>query len=361
MKKTILFCLIVSIILSLFGCSAMNRSNQNETTTNEYSDQNTSKDETTVEETTSSEVLEVETIDEEPNSDLTDDVFNTIVYGKTLQLESIKIFEEDDDSDFHTHEYNDPTAKKEIKVTINGIEYDGVYNGSAVLPRSDMNVDLYMLSGVTVRDGLLRSKVLVNKENGEIVEYVNIPLKAELDSEADFKAFVEEMVGKQVELKGFDYKCTTHYYAMLEGGVDSSVVPGFRVCGESEQLGCYSFYYTKSIQNYKLLDHVSAEFNFDRSTGEYFYSLEIYEQDHGDVFSELLSHSDKFEAHLLSYLPTRIHENREMKKLEIDSTELFVKNGTPYILINSTVTFISKNDPSYELTARVSTVSCLQE
>ena len=132
--------------------------------------------------------------------------------------------------------------------------------------------------------------------------------------------------------------------------MESKVRDGFHICNENERLGTYSFYYTKSINDIKTDEHVSAEFY------ENMFILEIYDFDYQDsVYDTLLKEINSVDNNIKSYFELKVKNIYDIKNVTITSKRMFVKNGVPYVYSKVNISFYNNNDKStlYQTSAEV--------
>ncbi len=340
MKKIFVFFIALSLALLLVSCSTIRDDNSSTSDINTNSSEETTGDINTnsSEETTADTVMGDDPVD-------ADYLLSTAILQTS---EDQSIFKPLEFASFKTVEYTDTAAKQTLQLEIDGIKHSFLYENSASLAMADIDVDVYKLKDSQ------NSKVFINKTDGSVVKYVNIPLNSKLQTESDYNEFIRNILPDNLDFANYNYRCTTHYYAISELGVESSVEEGFRSCSESERLGSYSFYYDRSIQNIKTSEHISAEFRQNNFT------LEIYDLSFDKEFEKLFSVSDKLESQIAAHIASNMSEIKLFKELSVDSMTLFVKDGTPYILVNSTIKFCSKENSGVVLTAAVQTVSCIK-
>lgn len=251
-------------------------------------------------------------------------------------------------SDFDSVEFIDEAAPQSISMDILNTSYTLIYKNSAILPTSDLKVNVYNLQDTDY------SKVFINAETGSAVKYISIPYSAALTSETDYIDFIKNIIGSKYDLSGYDFKCTTHYYIVSDSGVRSTVEDGFRTCSDGEVLGTYSFYYTKSISDIKAEEHISAEFHSDNT-----FTLEMYDLNYSaDIFSPLLKMSADLEEDIKDFLQSDLKDGYKINDITVKSKRFFVKGGVPYIRSTATV-LISQGADTEEYTLEVQTVSKL--
>ena len=254
------------------------------------------------------------------------------------------IFDIERTTEFDTKEYIDNSAAKTIELKILDSEYTLEYENSAILPMSDLKVHVYCLQGLS------NSKIFIDSQNENVVKYFNIPHTENLNTETDFTDFICNLVGSKIHLDEYEYKCTTHYYSFSDLGMESKVQDGFHICNENERLGTYSFYYTKSINDIKTDEHVSAEFY------ENMFILEIYDFDYQDsVYDTLLKEINSVDNNIKSYFELKVKNIYDIKNVTITSKRMFVKNGVPYVYSKVNISFYNNNDKStlYQTSAEV--------
>ncbi len=267
----------------------------------------------------------------------------TIIYGLT---ENSAVFNtnEKEYEKFEACEYKEDISKDTVTINILGTKYTGIYTKTVKLPRMDTEVYDYKLEGTE------NGRVLINTKTGAVVEYVCIPHNENLIAEDDYVNFIKQMIGNSCDLKSYDYRCTTHYYSFSSKAMSSEVVDGFRICEENDQLGSYSFFYSKSENGIRMPGHISAEIDEDT-----FY-LEVYEYDYkSTVFPPILDKIDEVEASIENHLRNSLKEGFTLVSIEYGSKSVFVQDGNPYIMISSTVTY--KTEHGDEFSTIVKTIT----
>ena len=278
-----------------------------------------------------------------------DPVFQTMIYG-SYENDTIYHVKGDWEKTYGEKEYTETGIAQSITVNIFGKEYTGIYKNSAQLPRSDTKVRVYTLEGT--ESGV----VMIDQRTNKIVEYVAIPYNAsKLKTEADYKKAIENIVNTTGKLSEYDYKSTTHYYKTSEDGIRSQVVDGFKVCEENETIGTYSFYYTKSLGEYKLPDHISVEFYngfVNVEVYEYGYDISMFEKK-ADQMKSVLQNAE-------AYLTKNAKEGVKLKDFKHARAEFFVKNGKVCAFVRTTASYQSQYTGGEWISNSISTISVLE-
>ncbi len=272
-----------------------------------------------------------------------------MIYG-SYENDTIYHVKGDWEKTYGEKEYTENGIEKNVTVDVFGKEYTGIYKNSAQLPRSDTKVRVYALQGV--EDAV----VMVDVKTGNVVEYVGIPYDAsKLKTEADYKKAIESIVNTTGKLSAYDYKATTHYYETGEDGIRSRVVDGFKVCEENETIGTYSFYYTKSLGEYKLPDHVSVEFYngcVNVEVYEYGYDISMFEKK-ADQMKSVLQNAE-------AYLVENAKEGVKLKDFKHGQAEFFVKDGKVCVFVRTTASYQSQYTGGEWISNSISTISVLE-
>lgn len=275
--------------------------------------------------------------------------FDTVVYSSPEEYSSF-FKQANEATAFGAVEFKDDTAEKNKSITILGKEYRLTYETSATLPKSDIKVHNYTF------DDLVNARVLFDVESGEIVKYVNIPHTLKFSSELECKELIQSLIGEKYSLSDYEYKCTTHYYDIFDAGMHSQVVDGFHICDGDDKLGRYTLYHTKNVNGIKIGDHISGEFSRDS------FSLEIYDLGHeNDYYEEILKdfRYEDLEYSLKEHFKSNMQEKFVCDDVKIDNYQLFLKNGSAYILATSQVT-VDRQGDTEDVVVTVQTISCIK-
>lgn len=234
---------------------------------------------------------------------------------------------------FDTVEYVDSKVESKKHLKINGVEYSMTYEGSAVLPTSDLAVHTYII------DGLKNARVLIDSITGNIVKYVNIPYTEALTSEEDYLDFIQKTYPSS-NYSVYDYKSMTQCYYTSDSEVRSRVENGFLLENENRTTSRRYFFFTQSIDAVKTGNHISAIFDADNT-----FTLEIHNFDYKmDEFQSLLNSQAELENELTLYVKENLKSEYTIFDCNVVQQTLFVKDAKPYILTSVSVTFAYTDD-----------------
>jgi hypothetical protein len=249
---------------------------------------------------------------------------------------------------FDAGEYTDNTAPKTRQIELFGQTYDLTYRNSKHIEFTDLSVHIYDVVGEPDETG----RVEFDTATGQVVSYFNLPFSHTMNTEEQFVAYIEELLGDQYDLSEYQFNCTTHYYAYFTEPYDimrSQEVDGFHILAENEKLGSYSFYYTKIIEGYATADSIFVDFGCD-SISVGIYDLGYEKDDFADLLNSIDSDS------VSAYLRSDVKQGYTIRNVNRSNARLFMKDGIPYLLTTSVITY-TKEGSSEQFTTLKQTIT----
>lgn len=275
-----------------------------------------------------------------------DDSYRFDVVLQKSNFEDNNVIEDENAVKWGEEIFIDESATPNLMVSILNDQYELEYVESAYLPLTEYPVHTYKIKGEEY------AKIIFSAHTGQIVEYVNIPMKIAYSSEREYIDFIQSLIGNTYDITEFEYnKCSTWHYVFSENAMSSTVEDGFHICSENERWVSYSFYYDKRINGIKTVEHISAEF-FEDS-----FSLEVYDFNYeSDEFVRMFHVMDSLTNKISSYLRSNISEKYVVTKIDIKNQEFFIRDGVPYVIsnIDMNYSYLASSD---EFIQRVNTVS----
>ncbi len=341
-QKTIIMILALACGMTLMGCQNADGSQPNDSTEQEIDSVNKGY------------MVEENADGSQPNESTEQETVSVnkgyMVKAMLYQASEAYAFREEPMTGFDAQCYQDDTADATFNVTLGGQQYLLTYEESAVLPLSDISVHTYKYDYMA-ESQTETMRVLVDTQSGQMVKCVNVPLSADLDTEQDYVEFVKGMVPPTTNWEAYAYECTTHFYTEGENSFRSQVVDGFHTCSENETLGCYSLYYTKSVNGIQTAEHISAEIDGDSFSIEIidWAKQDLYDEETGFISKE---HSDQINAlvnnneeAVHTYLSSCVQSGYSATKITITGRQLFYKNGKMYMLVTTSVAVTDEQTP----------------
>lgn len=329
-KKVFLIALIIITTLVVSSCNRENSIGINTENASE-STENASK---------SQEII----TDNQSEINIDNIKFNTVVYGSAEANSMFKMSKASEQ--FAESIYQDDSIDKIITIDVLGTEYEMNYMESAIMPRSDMRVNTY-------RYGDKGFKILMNADTGEIVECIGVPYEYDISVEQQYYMdLIKTLIPAKYSLESYECKVYTHYYEFGEDYMRSQEIEGFKICGENQELVGYRFSFSRKIGDVDFGNHISVEF----SRGKLF--LELYDFEYDDDFvktyiNDFINVQPQFENHILSQAKSLYN----ITDIENKSYTFFMKEGIPYIMVTSEVTFSTTNEPSITYTSLLKTIT----
>lgn len=326
MRKNIF--LLIMVLVTVLQCSCQLKSINNiEETDKHYLETTQKNNKEEIEELSKTETtpsFEEETTEVVLDKEIAEKIkFETSIVGG---YETFSVFNKSTAYEFDTVEYTDENATQTISKEILGVTYTFNYSGSAILPRSDMNVHVYK----TQEENPI--VIFIKTDTGEIVEYNNVPYEGKFNSEEEYVAFLRSFIGTRADLDSFDYKCSTHHYTTTKNGFSSSLAEGFQLpyetAEEKREINSYFFFYSKRLNGVILPEFISAEIE----TGGRLY-IEIY--DFNVQYAQIASTIEcvpYLNSKIEEYLRENAKEGYMISDIIFECRSLFVKNGICYIL-----------------------------
>lgn len=252
-------------------------------------------------------------------------------------------------STFQPKEFVDENAEKRINKVIFGYEYVLDYKNSTILPRTDLNVKVYTVENIQ------NAKVVIDSKSGEIIKAIQVPHNQSLNTEEEYKQFINSTIGLTNNLSEYDIKCTTHFYEISDFGVRSSVVEGFHECGSNERLGTYSFIYTKSINGIRTNSHISMEFH---SNGTF--TLVIYDFDYDESqFADEISNLEGIKENAKNFVLKGVKDGFNISYIGVEDVELFAINEKSYVRITILIKYVHVDAPEIEFKCALETMNTI--
>ncbi len=273
--------------------------------------------------------------------------FDTVVSG---HLEEISIFNlSKDNKKFSEHIYQDDSVDKIITIDVFGAEYELNYVESAIMPRSDMRVNTY-------RYGDEGFKIYINADTGEIVECIGVPYEYDISNEQQYYMdLIKTLIPAKYSLETYECKVYTHYYEFGEDYMRSQEIEGFKICDENQELVGYRFSFSKKIGNVDVGNYISVEFAYGRLYIE-LYDFGYDEELVNSYISDFVSVESQFNDHIMS----KVKSMYNVINIENKSYTFFMKDGNPYVLVTSEVTFFKDIDPDVTLTELLKTINSFE-
>lgn len=232
---------------------------------------------------------------------------------------------------FDAGEYTDDAASKTRQIELFGQTYDLIYRNSKHIEFTDLSVHVYDVVGTPDETG----RVEFDTATGQVVSYFNIDFSHTMNTEKQFVAYIEKLLGDQYTLSDYRYNCTTEYYAYFTEPYEISTseeANGFRILAENEKLSSYNFYFTKIIEGYATADSIYVNFRNDSI------SVSIYDFGYEkDDFAELLNSIDS--DSVSAYLRSDVKQGYTIRNVYRSNARLFMKDGVPYLLTTSVVAY----------------------
>ena len=273
--------------------------------------------------------------------------FDTVVSGS---LEETSIFNlSKDNKKFSEHIYQDDSVDKIITMDVFGTKYELNYVESAIMPRSDMRVNAY-------RYGEEGFKMYINADTGEMVECIGVPYDYSISNEQQYYMdLIETLIPQKYALESYECKVYTHYYEFGEDYMSSQEIEGFKICDENQELVGYRFSFSKKNGNVDIGNYISVEFAYGKLYIE-LYDFGYDEELVNSYISDFMSVESQFNDHITS----KANSMYNVTNIENKYYTFFIKDGNPYIMVTSEVTFFKNNDSDITLTEILKTINSFE-
>ena len=327
MKKTILLLLILTLIIGVFtSCQKKHFNIDDEISSSPIEDTNAD----TVGNT--SESNEGSSATEKNNEDRLGEI-NFYPEGAELGFEAISYFSWNGDGKFNVRhsenlgvqEYIDDHVVSTIDVEFFGRVYTFDYEITANLSTSDQTVHVYKLPGSSI------TKVMVDAQDGKIIEYVSMPFDNNLITEQQYQNFIQDFIDafyeSKYDISKYEYSCSTYFYHTDENSFSNDSVPYFKTIESNELLGRYTFLYRKFIEGIETNEQIAITF-FDDSI-----SFEVLDFGYvEDTFNQVIPTLENLEPYIQEYFKSIIKPEYKISEIAVTKYSLFVKDKTPHVL-----------------------------
>ena len=235
--------------------------------------------------------------------------------------------------------YNDETATPKFNVDFLNMSYEFEYEYSEDCATSNYLLHVYCLPNKAT------TKIFVNAQNNEIVEYRFLDFENNLITEQEYLTFIQNLINElydsKYNLSEYEYSVYTAYREISENALSSTGCLGFKIMepgigldykgneySYDEELNSYYFTFRKPLEN------------IDANTNEYIKVVcsndDIWIQlfDFGydeNTFKQVIPRLSELDIQLENYFKEMIKSGYECTDISVTDHELFIKDGIPHV------------------------------